>query len=50
MTMRIRTIAGAALCATAFALIPAGAATAADGPIGFDPIDGTPYSTATADW
>lgn len=50
MTMRIRTIAGAALCATAFALIPAAAASAADGPISFDPIDGTPYSTATADW
>ncbi|WP_136709223.1 alkaline phosphatase PhoX [Agromyces sp. H66] len=50
MTMRIRTIAGAALCATAFALIPAGAATAANGPIGFDPIDGTPYATATAAW
>lgn len=50
MTMRIRTIAGAAFCATAFALIPAGAATAADGPIGFDPIDGTPYADATADW
>jgi hypothetical protein len=58
--MRIRTLAGAALCATAFALIPAGAATAvhgptehgptAHGPIGFDPIDGTPYATATADW
>ncbi|WP_448002878.1 alkaline phosphatase PhoX [Agromyces bauzanensis] len=48
--MRIRTIAGAALCATAFALIPAGAATAANGPIGFDPIDGTPYADATADW
>lgn len=48
--MRFRTIAGAALCATAFAMIPAGAATAANGPIGFDPIDGTPYATATADW
>lgn len=48
--MRIRTLAGAALCATAFALIPAGAATAADGPIGFDPIGGTPYADATADW
>lgn len=48
--MRIRTIAGAALCATAFALIPAGAATAAAGPIAFDPIDGTPYASATADW
>lgn len=48
--MRIRTIAGAALCATTFAVIPAGAATAANGPIGFDPIAGTPYATATADW
>lgn len=48
--MRIRTIAGAALCATAFALIPAGAATAANGPIGFDPIGGTPYNDAAADW
>ncbi|WP_448808594.1 alkaline phosphatase PhoX [Agromyces bauzanensis] len=48
--MRIRTIAGAALCATAFALIPAGAANAATGPIGFDPIGGTPYNDAAADW
>lgn len=48
--MRIRTLAGAAICATAFAVIPAGAATAASGPIGFDPIDGTPYATASADW
>ena len=48
--MRIHTLAGAALCATTFALIPAGAATAATGPIGFDPIGGTPYAAATADW
>ena len=48
--MRIRMIAGAAVCATAFALVPAGAATAADGPIGFQPIAGTAYDVAAADW
>ena len=48
--MRTRIIAGAAICATAFALMPAAAGFAADGPMGFDPIDGTPYSEATATW
>ena len=48
--MRIRSIAAAvALSATAAAMIPAGA-TAANGPISFEPIDGTPYATAGADW
>ena len=48
--MRIRSIAAAvALSATAAAMIPAGA-TAANGPISFEPIDGTPYATASADW
>jgi secreted PhoX family phosphatase len=30
-------------------MIPAGA-TAANGPMSFEPIDGTPYATASADW
>ena len=48
--MRIRSIAAAvALSATVAAMIPAGA-TAADGPTSFEPIDGTPYATASADW
>ncbi len=48
--MRIRSIAAAvALSATVAAMIPAGA-TAANGPMGFEPIDGTPYATASADW
>ena len=48
--MRIRSIAAAvALSATAAAMIPAGA-TAANGPMSFEPIDGTPYATASADW
>ncbi|MGZ8803839.1 MAG: alkaline phosphatase PhoX [Microbacterium sp.] len=48
--MRTRIIAGAAICATAFGLMPAAAGYAADGPMGFDPIDGTPYSDASATW
>lgn len=48
--MRTRIIAGAAICATAFGLIPAAAGYAAAGPMAFDPIDGTPYADATADW
>ncbi|HET6668568.1 MAG TPA: alkaline phosphatase PhoX [Intrasporangium sp.] len=48
--MRIRSIAAAvALSATAAAMIPVGA-TAANGPMSFEPIDGTPYATASADW
>ncbi|HEX6056849.1 MAG TPA: alkaline phosphatase PhoX [Intrasporangium sp.] len=48
--MRIRSIAAAvALSATAAAMIPAGA-TAANGPNRFEPMDGTPYATASADW
>ncbi|WP_353509115.1 alkaline phosphatase PhoX [Intrasporangium sp.] len=48
--MRIRSIAATvALSATAAAMIPAGA-TAANGPMSFEPIDGTPYATASADW
>lgn len=48
--MRIRIFAGAAICATAFGLMPASAGYAANGPMGFDPIDGTPYADATAEW
>jgi secreted PhoX family phosphatase len=48
--VRIRIFAGAAICATAFGLMPAAAGHAANGPMGFDPIDGTPYAEATADW
>ncbi|WP_353827820.1 alkaline phosphatase PhoX [Agromyces sp. SYSU T0242] len=47
--MRFRTIAGTAVCATALAMVPA-AAQAANGPMGFDPIAGTPYATASSDW
>lgn len=48
--MRTRIITGAAVCATAVALMPAAAGYAADGPMGFDPIDGTPYADATDTW
>lgn len=48
--MRIRIFVGATICATALGLMPTAAGYAANGPMGFDPIDGTPYAEATADW
>ncbi|WP_309712253.1 alkaline phosphatase PhoX [Pseudolysinimonas sp.] len=48
--MRTRILVGATICATALGLTPAAAGYAANGPMGFDPIDGTPYAEATAAW
>jgi uncharacterized protein len=48
-SMRIRLVTGA-LCATAVAAAAASTALAGDGPMQFQPIDGTPYGEESADW